>query len=77
MARHVVNVVVGDVVFAALPHHYAHRVPVDQPAMVDVVVEDFVLLVDVFRAGPVSDQHDAALPHVADLIAFDAVFLGI
>src|SRR5262249_2744463 len=53
------------------------RVPVDQAAMMDMVAEDLVLPVDVLHAGPVSDQHDAALAHRADLVALDPVLLRI
>src|SRR5215472_8451878 len=42
-----------------------------------MVAEDLVLPVDVLHAGPVSDQHDAALAHRADLITFDPVLLRV
>ena len=77
MARHVVNVIVGDVVLAALPHHHPHRMPIDQAAMVDMVADNLVLPVDILHAGPVSDQHDAALAHRADLVALDPVLLRV
>src|ERR1035437_4588600 len=77
VSRHVVNVVVGHVVPAALPHHQPDRMPVDQPAIVDMVVENLVLLVDILNAGPVSDQHDTALAHVTNLVAFNPVLLRV
>src|SRR5256885_1221697 len=75
VTRHVVNVIVGYMVFTALPHHQSDRMPINAPAMVDMIVQNLVLLIHVPGAGPVSDQHDPALAHLPDLVALNPVLL--
>ena len=71
------DVVVGDVVLAALPGEDADGAPVLLADVVDVVVGDLVVSVDVLGARPVAGQQHADAADMVDLVADDADLLAV
>lgn len=69
--------VVGDAVFAALPEEGAGAVGVDFSGVMDVVVEDEVVVAEVFGAGSVAADEDAGCAEVLKVVVLDAVLLAV
>ena len=65
LARHLADLVVGDRVLAALPDEDRMSVPDHFARATNEVVDDAVVLVDVFRTRTVAAQQNA---HVADAV---------
>ena len=72
-----VDEVVRDAVFAALPEEDAGAVGVDFADVVDVVVEDEVVVGEVFGAGAVAGDEDASGAEVLEVVVLDAVVLAV
>src|SRR5437667_6151757 len=70
---HIMDVIVRDAVFTALPYFNRRRSPEISCRVVDVIALDDVLLVDIHGARLIAAQADAAAAGTSDLIVNDSV----